>query len=70
MRLRIMIGLAALALSPAVTSVPAFAFDIVPGYNSQGGVIALPQAGRHSRSDEYLRRLYNQSMPQGGTTVP
>jgi hypothetical protein len=70
MRLKIMIGVAALALGPAVTSVPAFAFDAVPGYNSQGGVTALPQAERHSRSDEHYRRLYNRNLPPGGTTVP
>ncbi|HEY2527798.1 MAG TPA: hypothetical protein VGJ20_07590 [Xanthobacteraceae bacterium] len=64
MRLKIIIGVAALALGGALTSVPAFAYQPVEGYNSQGGVIELPQ-GDQSAADQY-----NQNLPQGGTTVP
>lgn len=64
MRLKIIIGVAALALGGALSSVPAFAYEPVSGYNSQGGVVALPQ-GDQSAADEY-----NQNLPPGGTTVP
>jgi hypothetical protein len=69
MRLKIIIGIAALALGAAVTSVPAFAYVAVPGYNSKGGVVAVPHARHHSLYDEYNRRLYNRSLPKGGNTV-
>jgi hypothetical protein len=69
MRFKIMIGIAALALGTAVTSVPAFAYVAVPGYNSQGGVIAVPHARHHSLYNKYNRRLYNRSLPKGGNTV-
>jgi hypothetical protein len=62
------VALAALAAAALLTG-PAFAYDPVPGYNSQGGVIAVPHPEHHSRSDEYSRRLYNESLPQGGNTV-
>jgi hypothetical protein len=63
------LAVATLATGAAVTSVPAFAYDPVPGYNSQGGVVAVPDPDHRSRSDEYSRRLYNQSLPRGGNTV-
>ena len=63
-----LIGIAALALGVAVISAPAFAYEAIPGYNSQGGVIAVPHA-RHSASLKYHRHLYNQSLPKGGKTV-
>jgi hypothetical protein len=69
MRVNILIGIAALALSAAVTSVPAFAYDAVPGYNSQGAVIAVPHGGHHTVYNKGHRRLYNQSLPKGGSTV-
>jgi hypothetical protein len=65
MRLKIIIGVAALALGGALSSVSAFAYEPVSGYNSQGGVVALPQGGDQSAADQY-----NQYLPQGGTTVP
>jgi hypothetical protein len=69
MRLKVMIGIAALALAATVTFVPAFAYVAVPGYNSQGAVIAVPHARHRSLYNEYHRKLYNQSLPKGGITV-
>jgi hypothetical protein len=69
MRLKIIIGIAALALGSAVTSVSAFAYVAVPGYNSQGAVIAVPHARHRSLYNKYQRKLYNRSLPQGGKTV-
>jgi hypothetical protein len=69
MRLKIMIGIAALALGAAGTSVPAFAYVAVPGYDSQGGVKAVPHARHHSLYNKSERRLYNRSLPKGGSTA-
>lgn len=69
LRPKIMIGVAALALGAAVTWVPAFAYVAVPGYNSQGGVIAVPHR-HHSLNNKSHRAVYNRSLPKGGTTVP
>jgi hypothetical protein len=69
MRLKIMIGFAALALGAAFASAPASAYDAVPGYNSQGAVIAIPHARHHSLYNRGQRKLYNQSLPKGGATV-
>ncbi|MGA2895740.1 MAG: hypothetical protein ABSE22_23005 [Xanthobacteraceae bacterium] len=67
MRRKIMIGIAALAIGAAATSVPAFAYTPVPGYNSEGGVIAIPHK-HHSAYNKSHRALYNRSLPKGGTT--
>lgn len=60
MRLSIIIGLAALAIGAALSPVPAFAQYW--GYNSNGGVVALP--GPH-HSGTYSGRLYNHVSPRG-----
>lgn len=64
-----LIGIAALAIGVAAISGPAFAYEAVPGYNSQGAVIAVPHATKHSASLKSHRHLYNQSLPKGGRTV-
>jgi hypothetical protein len=69
MRRKIMIGIAALVLGAAVTPVPAFAYDAIPGYNSQGAVIAVPHPRHRSLYNKYHRQLYNQTLPKGGRTV-
>jgi len=69
MRLKIVIGIAALALGTAMISVPAFAYDAVPGYNQQGGLVAVPHARHHSLYNKYQRHLYNRTLPKGGATV-
>ena len=51
MRLKITIGLAALALGAALASVPAAAQQGVSGYSSQGAVVAIHPYRHH--------RLYN-----------
>jgi hypothetical protein len=65
MRVKIMIGIAALALGAAFVSAPASAYTAIPGYNSQGGVIAIPHRHR-SLYNKGQRRLYNQTLPKGG----
>jgi hypothetical protein len=66
---RIMIGFAALALGAAFASGPASAYDAVPGYTSQGGVIAVPHVRHHTLANRGQRKIYNQSLPKGGSTV-
>ena len=68
MRLKIMVGLAALAVGVALASVPAVAYVALPGYSSKGGVIARPHI-RHSPYGRYERHLYNRALPKGGATV-
>jgi hypothetical protein len=64
-----LIWIAAVALGAAMISGPALAYEAVPGYNSQGAVIALPHGAHHSASLKSHRHLYNQSLPKGGRTV-
>jgi hypothetical protein len=59
------IGIAALALGVAFASAPASAYVAVPGYNSQGGVVAIPHRHRSLYNGAH-RRLYNRSLPKGG----
>jgi len=59
------IGFAALALGAAFVSTPASAYTAIPGYSSQGGVIAIPHRHR-SPYNRAQRHLYNQSIPKGG----
>ena len=69
MRLKIMIGFAALALGLALASVPAVAYTAIPGYSSQGGVIAVPHPRHPNRYGGAHRQLYNRSLPKGGYAV-
>jgi hypothetical protein len=69
MRLKIIVGFAGLALGVALASVPASAYVAVPGYTSQGGVIAVPHPRHRSLYNRYQRHLYNRSLPKGGATV-
>jgi hypothetical protein len=69
MRLKIIIGFAALAIGAAFASAPASAYDAVPGYTSQGAVIAIPHAHHHAGYNRGQRKLYNQSLPKGGQVV-
>jgi hypothetical protein len=62
------IGFAALALGAAFVSAPASAYTAVPGYNSQGGVVAIPHRHRSLYNGAH-RRLYNQTIPKGGYTA-
>ena len=59
MRLKITIGFAALALATAFASAPAFAAQGIPGYSSDGAVVAI----QHHRHRTGARPLYN-SAPQ------
>jgi hypothetical protein len=62
------IGFAALALGAAFVSAPASAYTAIPGYSSQGGVIAIPHRHR-SLYNRAQRHLYNQTIPKGGYTA-
>lgn len=64
--MRLKIAVAALALGAALFSVPAFAYVAVPGYNSQGGVVAIPHPRHRSLYNKYQRHLYNKTLPKGG----
>ncbi len=66
---KIMIGFAALALGAAFASGPASAYDAVPGYTSQGAVVAVPHVRHHTGYNKGQRKIYNQSLPKGGATV-
>jgi hypothetical protein len=59
------IGFAALAFGAAFASAPASAYTAVPGYNSQGGVVAIPHRHR-SLYNRAQRHLYNRTLPRGG----
>jgi hypothetical protein len=69
MRLKIVIGFAALAIGAAFAAAPASAYDAVPGYTSDGAVIAIPHARHHAGYNRGQRKLYNQSLPKGGQSV-
>ena len=59
MRMKILIGLAALALGAAFASAPASAYEAVPGYNSRGGVIAIHHPRHHTLNNTGQRKIYN-----------
>jgi hypothetical protein len=66
MRLTIMVGFTALALGAALASVPAVAYTAIPGYSSQGGVVAIPHSRHPNRYGGSRRQLYNRTIPKGG----
>jgi hypothetical protein len=70
MRLKIIIvGFAALALGVVLASVPGAAYTAIPGYSSQGGVVAVPHPRHPNRYGGRHRQLYNRSLPKGGYAV-